>query len=128
MTDREQIEHQIERFITAYNTADLATLMSIYTDDVIKCRNESPSETRAETEARIRKVLQDYRGVLCVTNDEITVSTEMAFVRGVLELKLTHRHSGESRDVRRRFLEIWRPENGSWRVCRTMDNLDTASN
>ena len=124
MSDREEIDAEVKRFAKAYESGDLATLMSIYTDDLIKSRNDSPCESKMQTEQRIARVFAEFNGKLKVDNQEIVVCGEMAYIRGAFEVEITPRGGGVSRWLRRRFLEIWRKENGHWRVSRTMDNVE----
>ena len=38
------------------------------------------------------------------------------------KITLTPKADGEPQTIERRYLEIWRKEDGRWRVARTMDN------
>jgi len=122
MTDRQQIEAAIARFIAAYNAGDAAGLASCYDPDLIKLRQGAPPESRDETAARIAKVMEGYTGRLEVRNDEFLISGDLAVVRGELRLELTPRAGGDTQALQRRFLEVWRKKNGRWLVFRTMDN------
>jgi ketosteroid isomerase-like protein len=124
MTDKEQIEAAIGRFIAAYNASDIAALMGCYDDTLIKLRQGAPPESRLEAEQRISQVMARYEGHLEVRNDEILVSGDLAVVRGELRIELLSRTAGDKQFLQRRFLEIWRKTDGEWRVIRTMDNSD----
>ncbi len=124
MTDKEQIEASIGRFIAAYNASDVAALMRCYDDTLIKWRQGAPPESRLEAEQRISQVMARYEGHLEVRNDEILVSGDLAVVRGELRIELISRAAGDKQCLQRRFLEIWRKTGGEWRVIRTMDNSE----
>ena len=124
MTDRQQIEAAIGRFIAAYNAGDAAALVDCYDPELGKLRQGAAPESRQETAARISKVMADHAGRLEVANDEFLISGDLAVVRGGLRIELTPRAGGPPQVLRRRFLEVWRKKNGEWRVFRTMDNSD----
>lgn len=123
MTDREQIEQEISKFISAYNAADLQGVMACYADDLIKTRQGAPTENKSQTAARLHMTMAQFTGHLSVTNEEIVVVGEIAYVRGSLTVTLIPHAAGEQRKLTRRFLEIWQKRAGKWQVSRTMDNM-----
>jgi ketosteroid isomerase-like protein len=124
MTDRQQIEAAIGRFIAAYNAGDATALVNCYDAELVKLRQGAPPESRQETAARVSKVMANYAGRLEVRNDEFLISGDLAVVRGELKIELTPRAGGSAQILRRRFLEVWRKKNGEWLVFRTMDNSE----
>jgi ketosteroid isomerase-like protein len=108
--------------VTAYNAGDLAHVVGYYADELIKDRQGAASEKKTQTVERIAQVLRDDEGRLSVSNDEIVTSGDFAYTRGTLEITLQPRTGGPVQLVRRRFLEIWRKQDGQWLVARTMDN------
>jgi ketosteroid isomerase-like protein len=122
MSDRDSIQAAINDFIAAYNAGDLAGVTAYYGDDLIKIRQGAEPETREETARRVAEVFRIYRSHLEVVTAEIRVAGEMAFVRGTFRVTLTPRSGGDSQQLDRRFLEIWRKEAGRWKVVRTIDN------
>jgi ketosteroid isomerase-like protein len=124
MTDRQQIEAAIARFIAAYNAGDAATLINCYDADLVKLRQGAPPESRDEAAARISNVMAAYAGRLEVRNDEFLIAGDLAVVRGQLRIELTPRAGGSGQVLQRRFLEVWRKKNGEWLVFRTMDNTE----
>lgn len=124
MTDREQIEHEISKFIAAYNAANLDGVMACYAEDLIKTRQGAPAESKSQTRARLELTMSQFSGYLSVTNEEIAIHGDIAYVRGSLTVLLTPHSVGERQQrVNRRFLEIWQKRNGRWQVSRTMDNM-----
>jgi uncharacterized protein (TIGR02246 family) len=120
--DEKQIRDLIAKFIVAYKAGDLTAILEYYSADLVKQRQGSSAETKPETANRIRGVFEEYKTDIEVTIDEIVVSGNLAFVRGDFELTLTPKNGEETRRIPRHYLEIWRKEDGVWRVFRTMDN------
>jgi ketosteroid isomerase-like protein len=124
MGDKNEIEAAIAEFASAYNAGDLGRVLSYYGDDLIKDRNGSPPETKAEAGKRIALAFEKFRSRVEVSNEEIHVSGDLAFTRGRFRVMLTPKAGGDSQIADRRYLEIWRKELGRWLVVRTMDNID----
>ena len=122
MDDEAAIRQSIEKFIAAYKAGDLEAILAYYSEDLIKMRHGSPAEKKPETASRIREAFRNYKTDIRVTIDEIVVSGNFAFTRGYFEVTLTPRNGGDPIPIPRHYLEIWRKENGTWRVLRTMDN------
>jgi ketosteroid isomerase-like protein len=125
MTADEEIRHAIDRFAVAYRSGDLDALLAYYSEDLIKDRAGALSEHKAQTAERIREIFATHSTDIAVTVDEIVSSGDLAFVRGSFAINLTSRSGGRTREVVRRYLEIWRHEPAGWRVFRTMDNETT---
>jgi uncharacterized protein (TIGR02246 family) len=123
MNDREAIELAISDFVRAYNSGDLAAILSYYTDDLVKVRNGSPPETKPETARRVAEVFDRFHSRVEVENDEIVVAGDFALTRGSFRVTLTPKSGGEKQIIDRRYLEVWRREDGRWQVARTMDNV-----
>jgi ketosteroid isomerase-like protein len=122
-SDHDQIAAGIQGFIAAYNAGDLQKLMTHYAEDLVKSRQGGATETKKDTEARISQVFQNFTGEISVSTEEIVTSGDMAFTRGTFKAVLTPRQGGgKDQVIKRRFLEIWRKQNGEWRIARTMDN------
>jgi uncharacterized protein (TIGR02246 family) len=123
VADEEAIRRQIDRFIQAYNDGDVQGVMRCYSSDLVKTRQGAPTESRTETEQRLRALMERFTGRLTVVNDELTIAGDTAYARGTLSIVLTPRRGGAPEALQRRFLEIWRKEHGEWLVVRTMDNI-----
>ena len=87
----------------------------------MKLRHKSEPEGKAETASRIRKFFEAFTGHLGVRNDELIILGDAAFTRGELEIIATPRSGGAPQHIRRRFVELWRKDDGAWKVARTMD-------
>lgn len=126
MSAEEEIRAAIETFNAAYRRGDLAALLSVYSEELIKDRAGAPSEGKSQTAARIREVFAGYETDLAVRIAEVWVSGDLACVRGSFTVTLRPRSGGKAVSFARRYLEIWRNESGVWRVIRTMDNEDAS--
>jgi len=122
VNEEKAIENSISEFVRVYNAGNLEGVLAYYTEDLIKVRQGGPAETKAETAKRVAGVFDKFRSRVNVSNDEIRVSGQMAYTRGAFRVTLTPKAGGEPQVIERRYLEIWRKENGRWRVARTMDN------
>jgi uncharacterized protein (TIGR02246 family) len=122
MSDEKAIEGAIAEFVRAYNSGNLEGVLAYYSEDLIKVRQGGPAETKAETAKRIAGVFENFRSRVDVSTDEIRVAGELAYTRGTFRVTLTPKAGGETQVIERRYLEIWRKENGRWLVARTMDN------
>ena len=123
MTDRVAIEAQIRSFVDAYNAGDIEGVMRCYSGDLLKIRHGAQPENRQDTEQRVLGVMCAFRGCLTVENHEIAIAGGMAYARGSLRIVLKPRAGGPAQEIERRFLEIWRKENGRWLVTRAIDNI-----
>ena len=122
MNDQKAIEVAIAEFVRAYNAGNLEAVMSYYASDLIKLRQGSSRETKAETAQRVKTVFDQYNSRVDVVTDEIHVAGETAYTRGSFRVTLTLKGGGEPQTIDRRYLEIWRKEHGRWLVVRAMDN------
>jgi ketosteroid isomerase-like protein len=123
MTVEEDIKRAIDEFIIAYNSGDIRAVLSCYADDLVKLRQGAPPETKPEVARRVVEVFDKFHTRVDVSNDEILVAGELAFTRGNFRVTLTPKAGGEAQTIDRRYLELWRKENGRWLVVRTMDNV-----
>lgn len=122
MTETEHIEQRISEFINSYNQADLNAILDYYSDDSIKIRSGSPPETKSEFAQRVRQLFEKFDSQVAVNNEEIQVHGSVAFTRGSFSVSYTPKGGGETQYLNRRYLEIWRKEDGRWVVTRAMDN------
>src|SRR6478672_2965889 len=122
MTAEDEIRSAIRSFATAYRNGDIDALLASYSEDLIKDRAGAPSESKAQTAQRVRQVFRSHRTDIDVQISEVLVGGDLACVRGAFTVTLLPREGGSPVSIARRYLEIWRNEDGAWRVIRTMDN------
>ena len=123
LTVEEEIRRAIDEFVDAYNSGDIHALLACYGDDLVKLRQGAPAETKPEVARRVAEVLNKFHSRVDVNNDEILVAGELAFTRGSFHVTLTPKAGGDPQTIDRRYLELWRKEEGRWLVIRTMDNV-----
>ncbi|HWW82965.1 MAG TPA: DUF4440 domain-containing protein [Vicinamibacterales bacterium] len=123
MNEREVILEAIQSFAIAYNAGDLTAVLASYDDDLVKMRHGAEPESKAETARRVQDVFARFETKVEVSNVELEVNGDMAFTRGTFVVTLAPRGGGETQQVARRYLEIWRKREGRWRVARTMDDV-----
>lgn len=119
------IRTEIDRFVEAYNHANLNDLLKTYSNDLLKHRQNAPTENKDQTAARLVTVFEKNFTQVEVTVDEITVEGRLAFASGSFVVALTPKSGGQTLRIARRYLELWRKEDETWRVFRTMDNVDS---
>lgn len=123
MTIEEEITRAIDEFVNAYNNGDIDAVLACYGDDLVKLRQGAPPETKPEVARRAAGVFDKFHTRVDVSNDEILIAGALAFTRGSFRVTLTPKADGETQTIDRRYLELWRKENGRWLVVRTMDNV-----
>ena len=89
MSDKEEIESTISRFVTAYNAGQTAEVLACYAEDLIKFRNGALSETKAEVGQRLSAVFEEFHSRVQGVTDEIQTSGDMAYSRGSVRVVLT---------------------------------------
>ena len=123
MTIEAEITTAIAEFVKAYNSGDIQAVLACYGDDLVKLRQGAPPETKPEVAQRVAEVFSKFHSRVDVTIDEICAAGEFAFTRGSFRVTLTAKAGGEPQTMDRRYLELWRKDNGRWLVVRTMDNV-----
>ena len=122
MRPEDAIRAAIESFNSAYRSKDLEALAATYSEDLIKDQAGAPPQSKSETIARLRQVFELCDTDIQVDVDETVISADLAYVRGSFGVTLKPLSGHGAKTIRRRYIEIWRNEDGAWRVTRTMDN------
>ena len=122
MNEKGEIESAISGFKKAYDSGDLAGILEYYSDDLIKLRHGAPDESKAELAERVADVFKKFHSTVDATVDEVLSSGDLAIVRGTFHVTLASKQGGEEFVLDRRYLEVWRKQDGRWKVARTMDN------
>ena len=111
---RAALEAAVQRWTTAVNARDVATLTALMTEDV-ELSNDSATVTGRDAAIRaLRDVVAPGR--LVATTRELTMANDVAWhVVGLTQVQ-------KNGDVqpRGRALEIWKHVNGEWRLHRRM--------
>ena len=113
-----------ERWIEAFNAADVETLVSLYTNDVIVMPpGEASFQGRDRVRAWMRTFFARHTARQTLVNDEVMVAGEWAWMRGHFTTELTPRSGGPTRTESGKHLVIWRRESdGQWRAARDIWN------
>ncbi len=125
MNEKKAVEGAEARWVQAFNRADVETLVSLYTSDVVVMPPGEPElRGRQAVEDWIRRFFERHQAKQTVRNDEVTVSGDLAYLRGRFEVELVQRKGGPFETIRGRHLVIWRKgEEGAWRASRDIWNL-----
>lgn len=122
MADDERIRALVERFADAWNSGDVETAVTVYTDPHVDLNAPEAIESRAVTLAKWRRFCEHFDTRISVSSDEVIVAGDWAFQRGQFEQTVSPKQGGPTKVVTRRYVEILRrgPENG-WLVFWGMD-------
>ena len=122
--DVQAIRHLQEQLTLAYNTGDAELLASLHSADVVRMPPGAPDVVggKAVLEgSRESFGLADVE--LSNVSDEILVSGELAFARGVATSKSTPKDGSEGASSSTRYLHIYRRQpDGGWLISRVIFN------
>jgi len=111
-----------------FNTGDADRVVSVFAPEFTDNSDGRPSRYGNDAPAKLREYLRrlfaDYKAHLNVIIAAIVIAGELAYDYGWHELTLTPVNGGEPRLIRMRYLELWRKQNGEWRIIRYIDNDD----
>lgn len=113
-SDRDALEAAIQRWVTAVNVQDVATLTATMTEDVELIDSASTVKGRDACIRALREVVA--RGRLVATSREIAISHDVGW--HVVGLAQT-RKNGDVHALGQ-ALEIWKREQGKWKLHRRM--------
>lgn len=122
MNAHDEIKKAIEGFKKAYDAGNLEGILAYYTEDLIKLRDGAPAETKRDLASRVAAVFERFNSTVDATVEEVISSGDLAVVRGTFHVTLTSKQGGDEHVLDRRYLEVWRKQDGQWKVARTMDN------
>lgn len=127
--DSATIAAREERWLAAFNSTDVDSLVGLYAGDAILMPEGEPIVAGSDA---IRAWFEDSfaRAVTRQTihNDEIVVTGDWAYMRGRWTLTTMLRDGGEARRLKGKHLVIWqRQGDGSWKVARDIWNSNGAS-
>ena len=120
--DRVALRSAIDRWMTAVNAQDAATLTSTMTADVELLDDASTAKGIEAAIARLRDAVA--QGRLVASSLELTVVNDVAWhVVGITQV----RNNGDLQ-AHGQALEIWKRVNGEWKLHRRMDaGVDAAA-
>lgn len=114
-----------ERWIAAFNSGDVETLVSIYAPDVVLMPPDRPNVLGREAVAEwFREFFRDNSARQSLVNEEAFAAGDWAWLRGRFELETTARATGRTTTVTGKHLVIWRRDGGgAWLATRDIWNL-----
>ncbi len=122
MSDEQKIRRTLEEFRAAWNASNPEALVRCYAEPHMDLNAPQAVQTRGETRAALEQFFALFQSSLEVTSDEVIVAGEWALQRGEFVQTLTDRTGGETRTLRRRYVEVLRRQPaGDWLVLWAMD-------
>ena len=119
-TDIQAIRHLQDQLTLAYNTGDAGLLASLHSADVVRMPPGAPDVVGKEAVlegSRESFALADVE--LSNVSDEIRVSGDLAFARGVATSTSTPQDGSEGASSSTRYLHIYRRQpDGGWLISR----------
>ena len=115
-----------EEWAAAFNAGDVAGLVELYTEDVVRMPPGAPASTgREAVEETFRGLFEQFSGELTWPTEEIVVTDGWAFHRGTYTARLTPVAGGEVMEQGGKVLVICqRQPDGSWKIAREIWNHD----
>ena len=121
------LEKRIAQWLDGYNRGDVKQMMDVFSSDFTDESNDVvPSVDKVQITRAFTSLFAKYDAHIVGITDEIRVSGDMAFDRGHYTQTFTSKAGGATIVQTGRFLEVWRREDGVWRVQRLMDIHDQA--
>ena len=129
MNDEEAISLTKTEFREAYNTGDVARLLSVFAGSFIDMSEGVPSfyGTEAKTALRWRatNLFREYRAKMEIIIVAIVVLGDTAYDRGSHKLTLIPKSGGAPIVKQSRYCEIWQKSQlGKWQIRIFIDNKD----
>lgn len=121
--DLQTIESNLAKLVEAYNEGDLDGVLPFYNYDLVTLRQGNSPQSKAEVAWRLSETFNKFDTLFEVETEEIAVSGELAFTRGIYRMTFTFRNKRKVKVIERRFLTIWKKVNEDWLIFRSMDNF-----
>ena len=118
------IETQVDGFLEAFNSGDIAALGPTYTEDAVEMSPDGPIvEGRAAIVANIEGFMAGFSATQTATVDEISVHGDIAFARGTWNVRQTPAAGGDEQERNGKWLVLYqRQTDGAWLVWRWIWN------
>lgn len=120
------IEAQIDAFLEAFNSGEVAGLGPTYAEDAVSL---APDEPVLEGRAAIMQSMEAFHAAFSATQtantDEIDVFGDLAFARGTWNVRQTPTGGGDEQERNGKWLVLYKRQvDGAWLVWRWMWNED----
>jgi ketosteroid isomerase-like protein len=121
------LEKRIDQWLDGYNKADVRQMMDVFSADFTdESTGAGPAADKAQVTQTFTGLFAKYDTHIVAITDEIRASGDMAFDRGHYTQTFTPKAGGTTITQTGRFLEVWKREDGVWRVQHIMDIHDQA--
>ena len=123
-TDIAAIEDLANQYGAALNAGDLDLWISLWTDNGIQMPPNAPAVIgKEQLRAKNESMFAEFNLKMAVTNKEVKVAGDLAFIRGAYTLSLTPKAGGETIMIDGKYLDIVeRQADGSWKFARDCYN------
>ena len=112
----------------AYNTGDLDLLLNVFCSGFTDCSEGEPSfygeEAAQALRIRTTELFRSFDVRMSVIIVNIVVKDDFAYDRGWHNVRLTAKDTGQVSDLKYRYFETWKKENGSWKIAYIMTNRE----
>lgn len=116
LDDMQAIEEMSAARAVAFNEGDASEIATHFTDSGVLMAPGFPAQTgRSAVENYYQAIFDEFHTSLNSYYEEVEVSGDLAFGRGVAEVELTPRDGGETIQATSKYINILeRQPNGSW--------------
>ena len=123
--EKEQIKQTLNRWANAIQDGDLENIGNLVTGDAVFCTHDALELTGLEAlKNSFKPFFEQYEMTQDFELDELIISGDYAFLRGVEINRLTSKQEQEETVVRQRALSVLQKgSDGIWRFHRGMTNL-----
>ena len=119
-----------EQYAASVNAGDVEGWISLWTDDGIQMRPNSPSIVGKEAiRARRESAAELFSVEMEIINEEVQTSGDWAIARGIYTAVLTPKAGGEETFVDGKYMTLLqRQPDGSWKIYRDIFNSNVPPN
>jgi ketosteroid isomerase-like protein len=110
------LEKRIDQWLEGYNKADVTQMMDVFSEDFTDEEQDAPLVDKAQVSMAFTGLFAKYDTHIEGVTDEIRVSGDLAFDRGHYVASYTPKAGGVTVSRNGRFLEVWKREDGVWKV------------
>lgn len=110
------LEKRIDQWLEGYNKADVAQMMDVFSEDFTDEEQDAPLVDKTQVTLAFNGLFAKYDTHIEGITDEIRVSGDLAFDRGHYTATYTPKTGGSTVTRNGRFLEVWKREDGVWKV------------
>lgn len=126
--DQYAISRAKTEYRDAYNTGDVDRLLAVFAAQFTDCSEGEPSfygeEAGHALRLRTHELFRRFRVEMGVIIINIVVKDDFAYDWGWHKVRLTDKQTGEFSETKYRYFEIWKKENGAWKITYIITNKE----